>query len=225
MGRKKSEKADLENKRAVFFQVGLVIVLAVTLIAFEWTSRTQTVSSMGTISGADLMEEITPVTRRQTAPPPPPATTKMTDVLNIVKDNTQIKNELKVVDAESNQQMDLDIVDYSDGEEVTDEDIFFVVEDMPNFQGRGQEGFREWIARNLKYPEEAAKKHIGGRVYVQFAVNSRGEVVDAVIVKGVDPLLDQEALRVIMASPRWEPGRQRGKPVKVQFTFPINFVY
>jgi protein TonB len=225
MGKKKTEKADLESKKGLFFQIGLVIVLALTLIAFEWTSRTQTVSSMGTIAGTDLTEEIIPITRQQNAPPPPPTTTTVTDVLNIVKDDVQIKDELKVEDAESDQQMNMDIVDYSDGEEVTDEEIFFVVEDMPGFQGRGQEGFREWIARNLIYPEAAAKKGIGGRVYVQFAINSKGEVVDAVIVKGVDPLLDQEALRVIMSSPKWEPGRQRGKPVKVQFTFPINFVY
>lgn len=224
MGKKKTDKADLENKRGIFFQVGLVIVLALTLIAFEWTNRTQTVSLMGTIAGAGLTEEITPITRQHIAPPPPPTTTKMTEVLNIVNDDAKIKDELKVEDAESDQQMDIDIVDYSDGEEITDEEIFFVVENMPSFQGKGQEGFREWIARNLKYPESVAKKGIGGRVFVQFAVNSKGEVVDAVILKGVDPALDQEALRVIMSSPKWEPGRQRGKPVKVQFTFPINFV-
>jgi protein TonB len=224
MGKKKTDKADLENKRGIFFQIGLVIVLALTLIAFEWTSRTHTVSSMATIVGADLTEEITPITRQHIAPPPPPTTTKMAEVLNIVKDDTKIKDELKVEDAESDQQTDIDVVDYNEGEEITDEEIFFVVENMPSFQGRGQEGFREWIARNLKYPDSAAKKGIGGRVYVQFAINTKGEVVDAVILKGVDPALDQEALRVIMSSPKWEPGRQRGKPVKVQFTFPINFV-
>jgi protein TonB len=181
---------------------------------------------MGTIVNMNLTEEIIPITRQQeVAPPPPPVSPKVTDVLNIVEDDVQIKDELRVEDVESDQQMDIDIVDFSNGEEVLDEEIFFVVEDMPSFMGKGQEGFREWIARNLKYPEAAAKKGIGGRVYVQFAVNSKGEVVDAVVIKGVDPALDQEAIRVIMSSPKWEPGRQRGKPVKVQFTFPINFVF
>ncbi len=226
MGRKKADKADLERKKGIFFQLGLVIVLTITLIAFEWTSRSQTVSSLGTIVNMNLTEEIIPITRQQeVAPPPPPVSPKVTDVLNIVEDNVQIKDELIVDDAESDQQMEIDIVDFSEGEEVLDEEIFFVVEDMPSFMGKGQEGFREWIARNLKYPETAAKKGIGGRVYVQFAVNSKGEVVDAVVIKGVDPALDQEAVRVIMSSPKWEPGRQRGKPVKVQFTFPINFVF
>ncbi|MFC2115741.1 energy transducer TonB, partial [Bacteroidota bacterium] len=109
-------------------------------------------------------------------------------------------------------------------EEVAEELIFFIVEDMPSFQGKGQEGFRSWIAKNLRYPEIAAENGISGKVYVQFAVNSKGQVVDAVVVRGVDPALDKEAVRVVMSSPKWAPGKQRGKAVKVQFTFPINFV-
>jgi protein TonB len=105
-----------------------------------------------------------------------------------------------------------------------EEQVFFIVEEMPSFQGGGEDAFREWIAKNLRYPEIAADNGISGRVYVQFAVNSKGEVCDAVVVRGVDPALDKEALRVVLSSPRWEPGRQRGRPVKVQFTFPINFI-
>lgn len=226
MGRKKAEKADLERSKGIFFQLGLIIVLAVTLIAFEWTSRPQAVISvMGTVSDMGLAEEITPITRQQEIkPPPPPSLPEVTDVLNIVKDNVKIDDELIVDDAESDQQMEIDIVDFGDGEEVAEEEVFFIVEDMPSFHGRGMEGFREWIAMNLRYPEAAAKNGIGGKVYVQFAINSKGEVVDAVIKKGVNPLIDKEALRIIMSSPKWEPGKQRGKPVKVQFTFPINFV-
>ena len=127
MERKKTDKAELENKKGIFFQIGLVIVLTLTLVAFEWTSRTQMVSSMGTIAGVDLTEEIIPITRQQAAPPPPPTTATVTDVLNIVKDDVKIKDELKVEDAESDQPTEMDIVDYGDGEEVTDEEIFFVV--------------------------------------------------------------------------------------------------
>jgi protein TonB len=105
-----------------------------------------------------------------------------------------------------------------------EEEVFFIVEEMPSFKGGGEDAFREWIAQNLRYPEIAADNGISGRVYVQFAINSKGEVCDAVVVRGVDPALDKEALRVVMSSPKWEPGRQRGRPVKVQFTFPINFI-
>jgi len=222
---KKTDKADLERKKGVFIQIGLVIVLAVILIAFEWTSRPSTANTLGELADLDLTEEIIPITRQQEIkPPPPPAPPKVTEVLNIVEDDVQIEDELIIEDAEADQQMQIDIIAFSEEEEVVEEEVFFIVEDMPSFQGKGQEGFREWIAQNLRYPEIAAENGISGKVYVQFAVNSRGEVVDAVVVRGVDPALDREAVRVVTSSPKWEPGKQRGKPVKVQFTFPINFV-
>jgi protein TonB len=222
---KKSDKANLEKKRGVFIQLGIVVTLAVTLIAFEWTSKPQNMASLGAMSDLNLTEEIIPITRQQEVkPPPPPAAPKVTDVLNIVEDDVQIDDELIIDDAEADQQMQVDIVEFKETEEVAEEEVFFIVEDMPSFQGKGQEGFREWIAQNLRYPEIAAENGISGKVYVQFAVNSKGEVVDAVVVRGVDPALDKEAVRVVMSAPKWEPGKQRGKPVKVQFTFPINFV-
>lgn len=222
---KKSDKVNLENRRGLFIQVGVVIALAITLIAFEWTSRPQELASLGAMTDMNLTEEIIPITRQQEIkPPPPPAAPKVTDVLNIVEDDVQIDDELIIDDAEADQQMQVEIMPFTETEEVAEEEVFFIVEDMPSFQGKGQEGFREWIAQNLRYPEIAAENGISGKVYVQFAVNSKGEVVDAVVVRGVDPALDKEAVRVVMSAPRWEPGKQRGKPVKVQFTFPINFV-
>jgi TonB family protein len=105
----------------------------------------------------------------------------------------------------------------------TGEEIFTVVEEMPKFQGKDGEGFREYIAQNIIYPEEAKKNGIQGMVFVQFTVNEKGEVVDVIVVRGVSPSLDAEAIRVTQSSPLWEPGKQKGKPVDVQFTFPINF--
>jgi len=106
-----------------------------------------------------------------------------------------------------------------------DEEVFNVVDDMPTFNGGDPAPeFRKYIGQNLQYPEIAAEKGIGGRVIVQFAVNKYGKVVDAKIIRSVDPALDKEAIRVVMSSPDWTPGRQRGKAVKVLFTFPINFV-
>jgi len=106
-----------------------------------------------------------------------------------------------------------------------EEEVFYVVEDMPTFNGgNAVQEFRKYVARNLRYPESAAKNGVMGRVIVQFAVNENGEVVDAVVVRGVDPALDKEALRLVNSSPSWTPGRQKGKAVKVLFTFPINFV-
>jgi TonB family protein len=104
-----------------------------------------------------------------------------------------------------------------------DEEAFTIVEEMPSFGEKGIEAFRQYIAENLKYPEEAKAKKIQGRVYVKFVVGKDGKVKDAGIARSADPLLDAEALRVISGSPLWKPGKQRGQNVNVQFTFPINF--
>ena len=104
-------------------------------------------------------------------------------------------------------------------------EIFYIVEDMPVFNGGDAAiEFRKFIAQNLQYPARAAENGTEGRVIIQFTVNSRGKVVDAMVVRSVDPDLDKEALRVVNSSPEWEPGKQKGKAVNVLFTFPINFV-
>jgi TonB family protein len=102
-------------------------------------------------------------------------------------------------------------------------EVFFIVEDMPSFQGSGQAGFREWISENLVYPAEAKSKGISGRVYIQFTVDTEGQATDVKVVRGAHPDLDAEAVRVVSSSPAWTPGKQRGENVAVQFTFPIDF--
>jgi TonB family protein len=105
----------------------------------------------------------------------------------------------------------------------TGEDTYFLVEEMPVFQGRTPEAFREYLQENLVYPQEAKEKNIAGKVYIQMTVNSKGEVTDVKVVRGVHPLLDKEAVRVVVSSPLWEPGKQNGKAVAVAFTFPVEF--
>ena len=128
------------------------------------------------------------------------------------------------------------IIDYHDSQQlaeikpsVTDNpgkrgEVFFVVEEMPEFKGKKADEFRNYIAQNIKYPVNAKENGIQGRVFVQFTVAEDGTVTDAKIVRGADPLLDEEALRVVRSSPTWTAGRQGGEPVMVAFTFPINFV-
>ncbi len=223
---KKSIKADLESKKGIFFEIGLVVVLAIVLIAFEWSTKPNMQNTLGELADLDLEEEIIPITRQQEVkPPPPPPRPTVSEVLKIVEDDVDIEDELVITDAEADQNMEIDIMTFEEEEEATEDDIpFFLVEDKPSFQGQGQEGFRKWITENMKYPEIAAENGISGTVYIRFVVNTQGKVVDAVVLRGVDPALDQEAIRVVMSSPKWTPGKQRGKPVKVQFNFPINFV-
>lgn len=224
---KKSEKADLEKRKGLFLQIGLVTVLALILIAFEWTTRDVTTTSLGELSDVVMEEEIIPITRpEEIQPPPPPPPPQVTEVLNIVEDDVDIEDELFIddVEARADTRIEFSPMVMEEEEEAEEEEIFFIVEDMPDFQGGGQDAFRKYIAENLRYPQIAAENGIQGRVFVQFVVNANGEVSDATVVRGVDPSLDREAIRVVMSSPSWTPGRQRGEPVRVAFTFPINFV-
>lgn len=100
--------------------------------------------------------------------------------------------------------------------------VYVVVEEMPEFPG-GQDSLRNFIAQTVEYPEVSREMDVQGRVFVEFVVNYKGEVCEAKIVRSVDKNLDMEALRVIKALPNWKPGYQRGEPVNVKFTLPINF--
>ena len=224
---KKSDKANLEKKKGLFLQIGLVTVLALLLIAFEWTTREVATGTLGELSDVVMEEEIIPITRpEEIQPPPPPPPPQVTEVLTIVEDDVDIDDELFIDDVEARADTRIDFTQmvFDEEEEAEEQEIFFIVEDMPDFQGGGQDAFRQWIAENLRYPQIAAENGIQGRVFVQFVVNTDGRVSDATVVRGVDPSLDREAVRVVMASPPWTPGRQRGEPVRVAFTFPINFV-
>jgi len=225
MEAKKSKKADLENKKGVFIQVGLVVALSVILIGFEWTSKPDTNDDTEMVQQIEMENEMI-VTRRQEPPKeqPKPETPKVAEVLDIVEDDVEIDDFDFDMEVDEDTEYDFTMVE-DDEEEIEEEQIFYIVEDMPTFNGGDPAiEFRKYIAQNLEYPEIAAENGISGRVIVQFAVNSNGKVVDAVVVRSVDPALDKEAIRVVMASPPWTPGKQRGKAVKVLFTFPINFV-
>ena len=94
---------------------------------------------------------------------------------------------------------------------------------MPVFEGGDINAFRNYIAKSIKYPESAAENGIQGKVIVSFIVEADGKVTNVKVVRGIDPALDQEAVRVIESSPKWQPGKQRGKPVRVNLTFPVVF--
>jgi protein TonB len=224
MEAKKTKEANLENNRPLFLQLGLVIVLAIVLIAFEWTTRPSKESAFEFLDEDVGEEEMVQITRQlEEQPPPPPPPPQVIEVLNIVEDDVELDDQLEMDDMEGDQDLEMDFMPFEE-EEAGEEEVFIIVEDMPKFKGGDQNAFRTWIQQNLKYPEIAAENGISGRVFVQFAINSKGTVVDAKVIRGVDPALDKEALRVVNSSPKWEPGKQRGRPVKVQFTFPIVFV-
>jgi len=228
METKKTNNADLENKKTIFMQIGLVFSLALVLIAFEWTSSDSRSSTSLNVSDIQAEEEIIPITRQEDvkAPPPPPPA-KISDVLSIVEDNSNLKEELNInTEMTEESKVNITVIDNTpivEEEDAEDAPVFFIVEEMPEFPG-GNTALQTYIANAIKYPVIAQENGIQGRVYISFVVNPKGLVEQVKIVRGVDPNLDKEAIRVIESLPAWKPGKQRGKPVKVSFTVPINFV-
>jgi len=224
---KKSKGADLEKRKSMFLEIGLVVTLAITLVAFEWTKGENKKSDEDVVAEIQFEDEMMQITRREEPKPEPkPELPKVAETLDIVDDDVEIDDEFDFdMEATDDTQYDFTSMIGDDEEEIQEEEVFYIVEDMPTFNGGDPATeFRKYIAQNLRYPEIAAENGISGRVIVQFAVNKTGTVVDATIVRSIDPALDKEAIRVVMSSPKWTPGKQRGKAVKVLFTFPINFV-
>ncbi len=223
---KKSPKADLENKRSTFVQIGLVISLGLCLLAFEWTSKVEKAASLGTVATQEVEDEIIPITRQEEVkPPPPPPPPKVVEVLNIVDNEADIDEELDIQDTEADDKTVIDVAPIirQEEEKAEESQVFFIVEDMPEFPG-GELALRKFIANAIKYPVIAQENGIQGKVYVNFVVDKDGSITAAKIARGVDPSLDKEALRVVNSLPKWKPGMQRGKPVKVSYTVPISFV-
>lgn len=222
---KKSPKADLEGKKGIFFEIGLTLALAILLVAFEWKSSTGEVGQFQTVAEEQIEEEIIPITQQMMKPPPPPPPApKLTDLIDIVEDDTNIDEELEIEDAEDQSenkevQNASDFGDY-EGEDTGETELFVVVEDMPQFPG-GK--VQQWIAKNVKYPVLAMENGIQGKVYIQFVIEKDGSITDVKVLRGVDASLDKEAVRVVQSMPKWKPGKQRGKPVRVSYTLPINF--
>jgi len=225
---KKSEKADLENKKGVFLLLGLVLALGIVLLAFEWTTRPSEVESLGTLDAVQVEEEVIPITRQEEikVTPPPPVT--VVEVLNIVDNTQQVNDDLSIFDSEATNETLVDvapIVIETKQEEEKEEDtqVFIIVEEMPEFPG-GEAALRAFIAKSINYPVIAQENGIQGKVYVTFVVDKDGGISEAKVARGVDPSLDKEALRVVNMLPKWKPGKQRGKPVRVSYTVPISFV-
>ena len=226
MDSKKSKKADLQGKRVLFLEIGFVLALGMVLLAFEWTTRPEGTAGFQTNSESDLVQETIPVTRqeeRKEPPPPPPP--KSTEVINIVDNNVEIEDELILEQSEADQEtrVTIDAFASDEQEEEEEEQVFVVVEDMPSFQGQGLNAFAAYVQRNLTYPVIAQDNGIEGTVYLRFIVDKDGSVINVEVVRGVDPLLDKAAIEAVQRAPKWEPGKQRGKPVKVSCTIPIVF--
>ena len=191
---KKSPKADLEKGKTMGILMGMIVGLAVLFVGFEWSDREITIVQDQGVADIIAEEEVE-ITRPEDTPPPPPPppAPAVAEVLTVVEE-----------------------------EEESSQQIFTVVETMPEFPG-GQGALLQYLAKSIKYPVIAQENGIQGRVSCSFVVNKDGSIVDAEVIRGVDPSLDKEALRVINSMPKWNPGMQRNKPVRVKYTVPVMF--
>ena len=224
METKKNPKATLENKRVLFLEVGLIFALTAVIGVFSYSIRERKAPVLQASIGDVPETEIVPITME--LPPEPPALPSIpvfSEALQIVEDD--VPTEVLVSFDDNDFDVPLTIyTDTVDEANVVEEDIPFVlVEEKPRFQGGNANDFSRWISQHLEYPEIAKETGLKGRVILQFTIRKDGTLGDIKLLRGVDPVLDKEAMRVVGTSPRWEPGRQRDRAVNVTYQFPVIF--
>lgn len=232
---KKSKKADLENQKGTGLLIGYITALAAMFACFEYTTRTyEETDQVYSVATFVSEEEVIPITQPifAAAPPPPAETPAVAEILDIVDNNQDIEEE-KIESSEDTHEATSGPSAPVSGpvmagppapaiEESDEGEIFEVVEQNPMFPG-GEKALMQYLQKNLKYPASAQENNIQGRVMVQFVVNKDGSIVEPKVLRSVDPALDKEAMRVVTSMPKWTPGKQRGKTVRVRFTLPVTF--
>ena len=223
METKKTQKASLENKRVIFLEIGLIVALFAVIGAFSYSSGVRKTPALQA-SAEDVPEiEIVPITQ-DTPPEPPkvPVIPMLSNVLEIVENPVETDSFFTIEDT------DIDVPVYTYRTEVEEENIeedipFVNVETKPRFQGGEATTFSRWVSEHLSYPVIAQEMCISGRVMLEFTIRKDGRLADIKVLRGVDPILDEEAIRVVSNSPRWEPGMQQDRPVNVRYQFPVIF--
>ncbi|MBR3408034.1 MAG: energy transducer TonB [Paludibacteraceae bacterium] len=232
---KKSEKASLEGDKLIYALMGFVFVLSLCYVALEWTNQVTKYEQADQDFLVEEEIEIQQTTQEMTPPPPPPPAPEVVqevEVLNVVEDDVQTEsvdfssedNNTTVEIVEVQQEVKEEVkVEEDKRDEVEENVVFKVVETMPSFPG-GDAALMKFISDNVRYPAIAQENGIQGRAICQFTVEKDGSITDIQIVRSAgDETLDKEAKRVIKSMPKWSPGKQRGKAVRVSYTIPINF--
>jgi protein TonB len=220
---KKSPKADLQAKRSLFLEIGLCVSLGLMLLLFGWSQREKTLDQL-TDNAAVVETDMVEVTRQDQKPPEPVKQTVavVSDIINVVKNDAKITTDMSFVDFD-----DSDVVIQKlavKEEEAKDDAPFMKAEQMPKFQGGDLQKFRSWVQSRLVYPAIAQENSIQGLVTIQFVVERDGSLGRIQVLQSPDKSLADEAIRILKTSPKWTPGKQRGKAVPVFYTLPVTFV-
>ena len=219
---KKTPKADLEKKKSIFFEIGLILALLVVFAAFEYKNYDKQTIDLSQRAIDDTPEEIIPITEQKVKPPPPPPPKQVTQI-KIVEDDVEVDEDIDIdVEADDETIVEEYIPPEEDDEEVVEAEIFTVVESMPEFPG-GMGELMKYLATNIKYPPLAKESGIQGRVFINFVVEPDGSISNVKILRGIGGGCDEEAVRVVESMPKWKAGKQRGKPVRVSYNLPVKF--
>ena len=220
---KKTPKADLQNKRSLLLEIGLVVSLALVILAFWYTPKEHKIEKLD-LQTAIVEEEITEITRQDQKPPEAPKKVEVkviADLLQVVTNDTKITTEVDFAEFDDNTDF-VQTVEVK--EEVVEEDQpFLIAETMPSFQGGDLNTFRNWVQQNVKFPQIALENGIQGRVVLSFVIEKDGRLTNIQVLQTPDRSLSDEAIRVLRKSPKWSPGKQRNQVVRVKYTLPVDF--
>ncbi len=222
METKKKTSANLEKQKTFFLLIGFVMILGFIFIAFEWAKQEVTVYET-TLGDGGPMDEDTIIITQRIKPPPPPKVEEpiIPPEIKVVENDVETES-TDALNSETDQEEEIQPILMPIVDEPDDDVIFVAVEKMPEFPGGIQELYN-FLGKKINYPSAQKEMGIQGRVICQFVVNTDGSIVDVNVVRGVDPALDNEAVRVIKMMPKWNPGEQSKKKVRVKYTLPVVF--
>lgn len=221
---KKSPKADLQNKKGLFLEIGLIVALLAVIAAFLYTPKEYRIEKVDNNYGP-IEEEITEITRNEQKPPEQPQKVEVkvfNDILDIVTNDAKITTDISFEDFADDLEITTQVVEVEE-EEIEDDQPFIKVEKMPSFQGGDLNKFRNWVQERVRYPQIAQENGVSGKVVLSFVVEKDGTLTNIEVLQSPDRSLADEAVRVLKTSPKWEPGQQRNQPVRVKYTLPVDF--
>jgi protein TonB len=221
---KKSPKADLQNRKGLFLEIGLIISLLIVIAAFKYAPKEYRIEAVEQ-EVVIVEEEIVEITRNELKPPAPPQKVEIkvyNDILDIVTNDTEVKTDISFDEFVDGLDVDVNYV-VMEEEEIEEDTPIIKAEKMPTFQGGDLMKFREWVQKRLRYPQIAQENGISGRVTLTFVIEKDGSLTNIEVMQSPDRSLSEEAIRVLNTSPKWEPGKQRNQPVRVRFTLPVAF--
>ncbi|NBJ05965.1 energy transducer TonB [Alistipes sp. Z76] len=221
---KKSPKADLQNKKGLFLEIGLIVALLAVIAAFLYTPKEYRIEKVDNNYGP-VEEEITEITRNEQKPPEQPQKVEVkvfNDILDIVTNDAKITTDISFEDFADDLEITTQVVEVEE-EEIEDDQPFIKVEKMPSFQGGDLNKFRNWVQERVRYPQIAQENGVSGKVVLSFVIEKDGTLTNIEVLQSPDRSLADEAVRVLKTSPKWEPGQQRNQPVRVKYTLPVDF--